>query len=41
MAVGAGEYFIAIFGMTGVLIVLAVFEKFQGIIERLHQIPEL
>lgn len=38
MAVGAGEYFIAIFGMTGVLIVLAVFEKFQGIIERLHQI---
>ncbi len=37
MAVGAGEYFIAIFGMVGVLIVLAVFEKFQYLLERLHQ----
>ncbi|CAN5371882.1 hypothetical protein BH10BAC4_BH10BAC4_19280 [soil metagenome] len=37
MAVGAGEYFIAVFGMVGVLIVLAVFEKFQYLLERLHQ----
>jgi putative Mg2+ transporter-C (MgtC) family protein len=37
MAVGAGEYFLAIFGMIGVIIVLSVFEKFQSVIERMHQ----
>jgi putative Mg2+ transporter-C (MgtC) family protein len=36
-AVGAGEYFIAIVGSGVVLIVLTVFEKFQYVIERLHQ----
>ncbi len=37
MAVGMGQYFIALFGLMGVLIVLAVFEKFQYLIERMHQ----
>ncbi len=37
MAVGAGEYFIAIVGSGVVLIVLTVLEKAQGIVERLHQ----
>ena len=37
MAVGAGQYFMALFGMAGVLVVLAVFEKFQYLIERAHQ----
>lgn len=37
MAVGAGEYFIAIVGSTVVLIVLVLFEKVQTIIERIHQ----
>ena len=37
MAVGMGQYFIAIFGSAGVLVVLAVFERFQYIIEKLHQ----
>lgn len=37
MAVGAGQYFLAIFGMVGVIIVLGVFEKLQVFIERLHQ----
>ena len=37
MAVGMGQYFIALFGLTGVLIVLAVFEKFQYLVERMHQ----
>ena len=37
MAVGMGQYFIAIFGLAGVLIVLAVFEKFQYLVEQLHQ----
>lgn len=36
-AVGAGEYFIAIVGSGVVLIVLTIFEKFQYVIERLHQ----
>lgn len=36
-AVGAGEYFIAIVGSGVVLIVLTVLEKFQYVIERLHQ----
>ncbi len=37
MAVGAGEYFIAVIGSTVVLIVLVLFEKVQTIIERIHQ----
>ncbi len=37
MAVGAGEYFIAIAGSAIVLIVLIVFEKFQMVIEQFHQ----
>lgn len=37
MAVGAGEYFIAIVGSAVVLIVLVLFEKVQTIIERIHQ----
>lgn len=37
MAIGAGQYFMAIFGLTGVLIVLAVFEKFQYLLDRMHQ----
>ncbi len=37
MAVGAGQYFMALFGMMGVLIVLGVFEKFQHIVDRMHQ----
>ncbi len=37
MAVGAGEYFIAIVGSAVVLIVLVLFEKVQIIIERIHQ----
>ncbi len=37
MAVGAGQYFIAIFGSIGVLVVLAVFERFQYLVDRMHQ----
>lgn len=37
MAVGAGEYFIAVIGSAVVLIVLVLFEKVQTIIERIHQ----
>lgn len=37
MAVGAGEYFVAIVGSAVVLIVLILFEKLQLVIERLHQ----
>jgi len=37
MAVGVGEYFIALVGSGVVLIVLIVFEKFQYYIDRLHQ----
>jgi putative Mg2+ transporter-C (MgtC) family protein len=37
MAVGAGQYFMALFGMVGVLIVLGVFEKFQYLVDRMHQ----
>ena len=37
MAVGMGQYFIALFGLVGVLIVLAVFEKFQYLLEKMHQ----
>ena len=37
MAIGAGQYFMAVFGLTGVLIVLAVFEKFQYLLDRMHQ----
>jgi putative Mg2+ transporter-C (MgtC) family protein len=37
MAVGAGEYFIAVVGSAVVLIVLVLFEKIQNVIERIHQ----
>jgi putative Mg2+ transporter-C (MgtC) family protein len=37
MAVGAGEYFIALIGSGIVLIVLIAFEKLQLVIERWHQ----
>jgi putative Mg2+ transporter-C (MgtC) family protein len=37
MAVGAGEYFIAIVGSGVVLIVLTIMEKVQGWVERWHQ----
>ncbi|MBX7126911.1 MAG: MgtC/SapB family protein [Cyclobacteriaceae bacterium] len=37
MAVGAGEYFISIVGSGVVLVVLILFEKLQGQIERWHQ----
>jgi len=37
MAVGAGEYFIAVIGSAVVLIVLVLFEKVQSFIERIHQ----
>ncbi len=37
MAVGAGEYFIAVIGSAVVLIVLVLFEKIQTIIEHIHQ----
>lgn len=37
MAVGAGEYFIALIGSVVVLIVLSLFENIQRIIVRIHQ----
>jgi putative Mg2+ transporter-C (MgtC) family protein len=37
MAVGAGEYFVAIVGSGVVLIVLTIMEKAQGWVERWHQ----
>jgi putative Mg2+ transporter-C (MgtC) family protein len=37
MAVGAGEYFIAVIGSAVVLIVLVLFEKIQTLIERINQ----
>ena len=37
MAVGAGEYFIALIGSAVVLIVLSLFENIQRIVVRLHQ----
>jgi len=37
MAVGAGEYFVAIVGSGVVLIVLTLMEKIQGYVERWHQ----
>ena len=37
MAVGAGQYFIALIGSVVVLIVLTLFENIQRIIVRLHQ----
>ena|SRR5277367_4473935 len=37
MAVGAGEYFIAIVGSGVVLIVLTALEKVQGVVEHFHQ----
>jgi putative Mg2+ transporter-C (MgtC) family protein len=37
MAVGAGEYFVALVGSVVILIVLAFFENFQKFISRSHQ----
>src|SRR5882724_1626622 len=37
MAVGAGEYFIALVGSAVVLIVLTALEKIQGSVEKWHQ----
>ena len=37
MAVGAGEYFVAIIGSGVVLLVLTALEKIQGYVERWHQ----
>lgn len=37
MAVGAGEYFIALIGSVVVLIVLSLFENIQRVIVRMHQ----
>jgi putative Mg2+ transporter-C (MgtC) family protein len=37
MAVGAGEYFIALIGSVVVIIVLSLFENLQRVIVRLHQ----
>jgi putative Mg2+ transporter-C (MgtC) family protein len=37
MAVGAGQYFIALVGSVIVMIVLTMFEKFQAVVERIHQ----
>jgi putative Mg2+ transporter-C (MgtC) family protein len=37
MAVGAGEYFIAVVGSAVVLVVLVLFEKVQNVIERINQ----
>lgn len=37
MAVGAGEYFIAIVGSGVVMVVLTLMEKIQGVVERMHQ----
>lgn len=37
MAVGAGEYFIALVGSIVVLVVLLMFEKIQSLITRTHQ----
>src|SRR6187200_224065 len=37
MAVGAGEYFIALVGSVVVLIVLSLFENLQRVIVRMHQ----
>jgi putative Mg2+ transporter-C (MgtC) family protein len=37
MAVGAGEYFIALIGSVVVLIVLSLFENIQRVVVRMHQ----
>ena len=37
MAVGSGEYFIALLGSVVVLIVLSLFEKIQRVVVRIHQ----
>lgn len=37
MAVGAGEYFIAVVSTGVIIIVLSVFNKLQRIVERIHQ----
>ena len=38
MAIGAGEYFLALTGSVAVLIVLVVLDKIQMLIERIHQV---
>src|SRR5690606_40644519 len=37
MAIGAGQYFVALTGSIAVLIVLAVLDRGQQLIEKLHQ----
>lgn len=37
MAVGAGEYLMALVGMAIILIVLSVFERFQHVVDHMHQ----
>jgi len=36
MAVGAGQYFVALVGSVVVMVVLTLFEKLQGVVERFH-----
>lgn len=38
MAIGAGQYFAALTGLAAVLIVLALLDRAQQLIERLHQV---
>jgi putative Mg2+ transporter-C (MgtC) family protein len=38
MAIGAGQYFTALTGLAAVLIVLAVLDRVQQFIERMHQV---
>lgn len=38
MAIGAGQYFAAITGVAAVLIVLAVLDRVQQLIEKMHQV---
>lgn len=38
MAIGAGQYFVALTGSIAVLIVLAVLDRVQQLIEKLHQV---
>lgn len=38
MAIGAGEYFVALSGSVAVIIVLAVLDRVQQLIEKLHQV---
>ncbi|HEY4655967.1 MAG TPA: MgtC/SapB family protein [Cyclobacteriaceae bacterium] len=38
MAIGAGQYFMALTGSVAVIIILAVLDRIQLVIERLHQV---